>query len=803
MTRDAAPATQRHEPLLPLAPWIALLVLLERAGVVLALELAHHGDPDLAGLRLAGSLTPALPGALLLALVAVGLQAASTRWMGASASRFLVPGPLFALVFLFLWGRFDPDPSRRIGGSTGLGALALASAALASLGTVALVSAQALRGARLWLARARGSVVTPVALMLGLSVYLRIAHGSVGDELLVTRFEDELLAGDWEILEAHPEEAPHAGILCPSPSYSPEGAARPSLLVPPPARVRRTLERFEGVRWLAGAAGIDERVSEVAAERFPGQAVRLRVRVDDAVVFEASLPLGSSPSWHGFAGGAGLAVSGGSVVELESALLDEHGNEVNPEIPLPAGFSELRLERREHVPRARSSPTQPNLVLVLIDTLRADRTSAYGYARPTTPNLEALARRGVLWSEAHATASWTWPSTASILTGLYPSQHGVEDARTSFLPERLDTLAEALQRVGFTTAAWSGSPLIVPDKRFDQGFEFFESSRGGRLRRSDIVLPGALQWLDSVRDRRFFLYLHLMEPHAPYVPLEPGRARFAPDVPREFDPGSPVGYGWALQREGFDARGEPRTDAVVPPEEQRWISALYDACVWSADVYLGQLLARLDELGLTESTVVAVTSDHGEELFDHGLLTHGHGLHRELVRVPLVLAGPGIPRGARIETPLSNAALAPTLARLGGAEIEDLGPRPAAGADLLRPEEDVDTLFSTRQGWWNGYARQPLFGLRRGTLVLHMAPEGAPWGAANPGPGEVRMYDLAADPEERDDLARSHPERAKALREALLAQLARLEHDREESGAPPDEGTLEVLQGLGYIGPSR
>jgi arylsulfatase A-like enzyme len=316
------------------------------------------------------------------------------------------------------------------------------------------------------------------------------------------------------------------------------------------------------------------------------------------------------------------------------------------------------------------------------------------------------------------------------------------------------------------------------------------------MRRSDLLVPSALEWLGGLGGKRFFLYLHLMEPHAPFQPLPEGRARFAADVPRDYDPRRVLDHNWELLREGFGPDGTARTAHVVGAEEQGWIRALYDGCVWSADHYLGLVLARLAELELNESTIVAVTSDHGEELFDHGLLTHGNTLHRELVRVPLVIAGPGLGRGERVATPVSGAALAPTLARLCGAELEGL----VEPLDLLEVRSDEPQFFSTRQGWWNGYARQALFGMRLGTSVLHYAPEAAPWGGTQPGPGEIRLYDLARDPDEREDLAAHEPERARVLREALLEHLARLEQRRTTTALPPDPGTLERMRALGYVG---
>lgn len=778
----------RAHPRVVLAVWLALLLALARAGVVWALPLAHGSGLATAWLRLDHAYAGILQQASLLALAAGLLAAWGGRWPR------LVRLALAVVLLAFLSGRFDGDASRSIGTHTLLGLLAFG---VAALGATAL-SGLALNGLRgplrgllesSWL-----GALPPLVVAALLAIYLGFARDGLGRSMDVRAVELELTGANWEVLRAHPEAPPAPGVLCPAAQFTPEGAARPALVLPPPARVRRVIEAEEPL-WLVGGVGLDHAVVDEAAGRFPGHRVRLRVRVDGALAQETELALTGSESWVEL---AGIRVAQGARLELESDLLDPEGDEVQPDLPLAVGFGGLALERRQREARTHASRERPNVVLVLLDTLRADRTSAYGYARETTPNLAALARRGTLFEEASATSSWTWPSTASVLTGLYPEEHGVEDAARSFLPEAVDTLAEALQRAGVTTAAWSGSPLIVPEKRFDQGFEFFDASREGRLRRSDLVVPGALEWLEQAREWRFFLYLHLMEPHAPYVPLPEGRARFAAEVPASFDPRKAIDYSWELQREGFDAHGERRTEAVVSPAEQRWISDLYDGCVWSGDHYLGLLLTRLEELGLAENTIVAVTSDHGEELFDHGLLTHAHALHRELVRVPLVLAGPGVERGLRVVAPVTGAALGPTLARLAGTTLTTPGARDAL--DLFGPGARADALYSTRQGWWNGVARQPLYGLRRGSEVLLWAPEAAPWGVPIPGPGELRLYDLASDPEERRDLAASEPARAEALRAELERRLERLEQRRVATGALPDAGTLDLLRGLGYIG---
>jgi arylsulfatase A-like enzyme len=744
-------------------------------------------------MRLANASPPLLVGAAGIALAAA-LGAWGLALARGAVARALVPLAHAALMFAFLWGRLDEDSSRRIGLDTALGKVALALVGLAALGLAAFFFLGWPRVLWAWLPRSWRGALVPLALLALAPFALRSAFGQLGAYMDVRRVELELAGASWDVRRAHPDRTPGPGLLAPSAGYSEQGAARPAFVLPPPALVRATLAESETSLWLVGGAGLDHSTAE-ALERYRGHVLRVTARVDGAEVFATELALGDAPAWIELGAGAGLEVRGGAELELETALLDPSGREIAPADPLSVGFGGLALERRARVARARATREHPNIVLVLLDTLRADRTSAYGYARDTTPHLAALARRGLVFEEAHATASWTWPSTASILTGLLPEEHGVQDAASSFLSPALDTLAEALQRSGYTTAAWSGSPLIVPDKLFDQGFEFFDASRAGNMRRSDLLMPAALEWLGAASEWRFFLYLHLMEPHAPYVPLPEGRARFAPEVPTSFDPRRSLDHQWELLARGFDEHGVVHTERVVPPEEQRWISDLYDGCVWSADDWLGRLLQRLDQLGLTENTIVAVTSDHGEELFDHGLLAHAHALHRELVRVPLVLAGPGLPQGERIAVPVSGAALGPALARLGGATIEGL----TDDFDLLQPGAGESVLFSTRQGYWNGVGRQPLFGLRQGTNVLHFAPRAAGRTGAD-AEGDLHLYDLARDPEEHDDLAVREPERARRLRDLLLERLATLESRRTETGGAVDGGTLEILRDLGYGG---
>jgi arylsulfatase A-like enzyme len=385
------------------------------------------------------------------------------------------------------------------------------------------------------------------------------------------------------------------------------------------------------------------------------------------------------------------------------------------------------------------------------------------------------------------------------LTGLLPQEHGVLDSTSCFLPDDLTTLAEVLQDAGCTTAAFSGNPLIVPGRNFDQGFEVFDHARAV-TRKSRIVAPGALEWLEAVGEKRFFLYLHLTDPHSPLEPHPAGRALLAADVPDDFDSKALVHYaGRLLENCGHSETGERATERCVPQEHQRWIAELYDACVWTGDHWLGEVLEALERLDLDDNTIVAFTSDHGEELFDHGLGAHGQAVHRELIRVPLVIAGPGVPRGVRMATPVSNRHLAPTLAQLAGVAWSGT----AAPTFLFEERPGEPVFFSTERGWWNGRYPQTILGLRQGDWVLHHAPDGAAWGATRPvqrGAGAIALYDRSVDPEERRDESAARPQVAAALKRLLLQRMNELEAARTHTAVPAGEATIDMLKGLGYLG---
>jgi arylsulfatase A-like enzyme len=312
-----------------------------------------------------------------------------------------------------------------------------------------------------------------------------------------------------------------------------------------------------------------------------------------------------------------------------------------------------------------------NVVVVLIDTLRADHLGAYGYERPTSPQFDALARQSVLFERTVAQAAWTKPSVASLLTGRFVKHHGVVSSRDALNPD-LTTLAETLGGRGYRTAAFSSNPWITPEFRFDQGFDQFESGRamGAQLtslykllKRVDRVLSGAsgrrtdlagtVFWGssgnlgNSERDRLltdaatdwigrqgadpFFMYLHLIGPHDPYNPpaeyVRPFREPTWDGAPGPTKPPARV-------QTIFD-QADPLGDA-----ERAALMAQYDGAIAFADAQLGRIVEALRSTGALDRTLIVVTADHGEEFYEHRNWRHGNQLYNEVVHVPLLFRLP-------------------------------------------------------------------------------------------------------------------------------------------------------------------
>ncbi len=650
-------------------------------------------------------------------------------------------------------------------------------------------------------------------LSLALLCVAACSRAAPGDAIVIERIRRDLLAEEkpaWEVLSARNDRPPEVGVITPTMYALEDGADRLSLVLAPPAEVRFTVGSSDAPCFLRTSAGVDLSLARaLARKKLPAFPIRFEILVDDRPVFDERIvtipqlarelagPIKDPHIWQAVGGENGIPLEPGDVVRLRTSLPEP----LPPGIDPPrAGFADLYLVRHERRPRAEPSAARPNIVVVVMDTLRRDRTSIYGYPRPTTPALERFGKDGLVYDSAWSTSSWTWPATASILTGLEPEAHGVVSHRSCQLVNEIETLAEVLQEEGYTCVAFSGNPLVSPWRGFDQGFERFE--HGAEFRKSDVFVPDALRWLSEHTAHPFFLYLHLVDPHTPHTPPRELMQKF---TGRSDLLEGPTYLDQLLvllkTTKEVTPAGDVRVDRLVTKERLQWLSDVYDAEVAAGDYWFGHVISTLSDLGLSEKTVVAFVADHGEELFDHGWLSHSQSLHEELVRVPLVLAGPGIPRSFRSAIPVSTRHLGSTLARLAGTKLVAADD----ALDLARPEGllAAPIFFDTRKGRWNGRQYVSIFGLLEDGWMLHVSPP--PTEFTQPCPVEVegpdvRLYELESDPHALRDRANDALDRTAAMRRAIELHQEGLQRRRPTRRVEAGAATMELLHGIGYAG---
>ncbi|MEN8160628.1 MAG: sulfatase [Myxococcota bacterium] len=424
------------------------------------------------------------------------------------------------------------------------------------------------------------------------------------------------------------------------------------------------------------------------------------------------------------------------------------------------------------------------MLLIVLDTFRADRMGAYGNERGLTPFLDELAARGVLFERAYSTSAWTPPSVASLLTSRYPTQHRVQTMGSVLGAAEL-TLAETLQAADYRAAGFSSNIYVREAAGFGQGFDplrLYVALERAAKRRADFLRAQALSWLDSTLAtddaRPIFLYLHFMDAHSPYEPPEAFRQRFAPRL---------TATDQSELNRLLDDVDNPERWALLG-ERREDVGALYDAEVASLDGELAQLFRDLEARRFLEHAVIVIVADHGEELGEHGRFLHGSQLFEESVRVPLLIAAPGVEGGRRVEAPVSLVDVAPTILAL----LDQPVPEPFEGRSLLplvedpRPDGRDVHLDSGREGWSRSSATHTL-GLVRGSRKLLVDPSGG-----------ARLYDLGADPGEE---APREPTAAETDLRASLERARRHWADtsgRAEQAPRMDEETLSRLRAFGY-----
>jgi len=499
-----------------------------------------------------------------------------------------------------------------------------------------------------------------------------------------------------------------------------------------------------------------------------------------------ALALAVAPSRAVALGGLGAGLAGWLAVLAASAALQRPAPPGLP--PLPAA-----VERR------------PDVVLVTLDTVRADHLSVYGYERDTTPGLEAFAREATLYTRALSASNLTLPSHASLLTGLYARQHGARDdprLGSGPLEPRFRTLAEMLGAAGYLGAAFVGNPYLSSRLGFAQGFQRYDERQPPRFfpplgaafparllgevlgraapgparahRRAEEVNRAVFAWLDAAaaRPQPLFLFVNYMDPHWPYEPPAAFRDRYPGRLPR------------APDADAF--RAVRRLARPLSPAEREHYVSQYDGEIAYVDSELRRLFRRLEAAGRWDGALVIVTSDHGEAFGDHGLVEHGVSLHQHQIGVPLLIRYPGQRSAAVSDALASGVDLVPTVLAAVGL------PRPGGlpGIDLAGAPPPARAIFSESYPNPVLAGGHPRLGLRQTALVSGglklIAPEA----------GARQLFDLDADPGEGRDLAGEHARAAELGRELerwLGSQPAA--HPRP---APLDAATEERLRALGY-----
>ncbi|MHA1569073.1 MAG: sulfatase family protein [Alphaproteobacteria bacterium] len=450
--------------------------------------------------------------------------------------------------------------------------------------------------------------------------------------------------------------------------------------------------------------------------------------------------------------------------------------------------------------KGRGEIAGPNVLLITVDTLRADHLSVFGYDRIRTPHFDRLAGQGALFTRHIAATSWTLPTLVSLHTGTYPDVHGVTGPEMA-LDAGFVTVAEAFQTRGYLTAAYLTNAYLESKFKLNQGFDAYVHARNHRYSPTFVglrlyrflwpmhgvrhaarrVTTRALDFLAQHRDSRFFMWIHYIDPHLPYGDWYIKQLPYARDL--------------QAKRGAAVTTLDPylRREKVPTDEALRHMKAAYDAEILYTDRQLGRLLDGLAEMGLAENTLVVLTGDHGEEFWDHEFLYHGYTLYRESVHVPLMVRWPGrIAAGGQIEAATGTVDIAPTLFEIAGIE-----PPPGyVGRSLWN-------LLQQREN--PGGDRRVFSMLSKFGLALRAAHTDR-FDLIEDGNTEtLELYEFPTDPQQEHNVAEQHPSDVERLWADIRAWAAEAPqqrqaiHSGQDNRIELDEATRQHLRALGYL----
>lgn len=442
----------------------------------------------------------------------------------------------------------------------------------------------------------------------------------------------------------------------------------------------------------------------------------------------------------------------------------------------------------------------PHVVLIVVDTLRADHLEQYGYGQQTSGALADFAATATRFEQAFAPSPWTTPSTATILSGLHPLRHG-STTHGAELGADVASLAELVSDAGWQTAGFSFNHNVSTVSHFDQGFDRFDDFAGRSTAYPDIgeMMDVVGHWLDDEQRERFFLYMQPMNVHGPYLVPEQHREDL---LGREAQDGFQY-YGYVMRQIMKKGREDMRES--VSPGMLTSLSENYDVAVRHTMDRIGGLLDDLRRRGLYDDSLIILTADHGEELFDHGGFSHGYSLHREVLHVPLLVKLPGQGHASRVDVPVSLADIYPTVAEVLGVPMpypvdgrslvalaESAGARDAA-AEVTGEAAERRAAGQLHHVDWAKRCVASSFQLGRYKLIrIERDYSGAE--------DQVQLYDTRADPDERHDLSAAHPELVAELLQRI--EDASGDYVRRRIATPGqvlEDMDADTLRQLGYL----
>jgi len=423
---------------------------------------------------------------------------------------------------------------------------------------------------------------------------------------------------------------------------------------------------------------------------------------------------------------------------------------------------------------------RPNIMIILIDTLRADHLGIYGYSRDTSPNIDAIAREGVVFDWAVSQAPHTVPSVAAILTGLYPAHNGVVTVIDDAFNGSVETLGEKLAKAGYTTAGFTATNIVIRFLDLKTRFETFDWRCAPQMnwKSAECLAGRMIPWLQENNPQPFFLYAHFFDPHDTY--------NAPPPYTEMFCNRQPDNRGLL----GGDMRGYTRGFLINFPmvdlsrNDVEYLKCLYDGEIRYADSQIGKIMEQMKALGLLDNTILIITADHGEEFLEHGRLLHGQTLYRELTHVPLILRYPPAVKPGRIRTAVETTDIVPTVLDLAGIQVPP-GLDGTSLAPLIRSGDEGQHPRKTFS--WADHITYRCVSIQAGNWKFIKTTF----------PSLKELYDLNQDPNEKNNLAGKYPNLVKAFDDEAQDLLRR-------KGVPPIIHGLsptlrDTLRSLGYI----